>query len=102
MDKNVYAFIQISIRKNISSIEMFFQINVEPSDMWGMWDIERYIYLVMGEIPRLLEDANGYGPNRRHYIAHVDIPEHLLKAFDELKEEYGDLIRVANPLYALK
>jgi hypothetical protein len=30
---------------------------------------------------------------------HID---NLLKAFDELKEEYGDLIRVANPLYALK
>jgi hypothetical protein len=62
-----------------------------------MWDIERYISLVMGEIPRLLEDANGYGPNGRHYIAHVDIHEPVLKEFDELKEEYGDLIRVANP-----
>jgi uncharacterized SAM-binding protein YcdF (DUF218 family) len=75
---------------------------IEPSDIWGMWDIERYISLLMGEIPRLLDDANGYGPNGKNYIAHVDIPMNVIKAFNELKVEYGDLVRVANPLFASK
>lgn len=65
-----------------------------------MWEIERYISLLMGEIPRLLDDTNGYGPNGKIYIAHVDIPMNVLKAFEDLKVEYGDLVRVANPLYA--
>jgi uncharacterized SAM-binding protein YcdF (DUF218 family) len=78
------------------------KIVMEPSGIWGMWDIERYISLLMGEIPRLLDDANGYGPNGKNYIAHVDIPGNVLKAFEELKVEYADLVRVANPLYASK
>lgn len=28
----------------------------------GMWKMERYINLLMGEIPRLTDDENGYGP----------------------------------------
>jgi uncharacterized SAM-binding protein YcdF (DUF218 family) len=75
---------------------------IEPSDIWGMWDIKRYISLLMGEIPRLLDNADGYGPNGKDYIAHVDMPLNILKAFEELKAEYGDLVRVANPLYASK
>jgi uncharacterized SAM-binding protein YcdF (DUF218 family) len=78
------------------------KIVIEPSGIWGMWDLERYISLLMGEIPRLLDDADGYGPNGKNYIAHVDIPENVLKAFEELKSEYGDLVRAANPRYASK
>jgi len=75
---------------------------IESSELWGMWDIERYISLLLGEIPRLLDDANGYGPNGKGYIAHVDIPPKVVKAFEKLKMEYGPLLRVANPLYASK
>ncbi|TVY07889.1 YdcF family protein [Paenibacillus cremeus] len=75
---------------------------MEPTGIWGMWEIERYVSLLMGEIPRLLDDIHGYGPNGKNYIAHVDIPINVLKAFEELKVEYGDLVRVANPLYASK
>lgn len=75
---------------------------IEPSGIWGMWDIERYISLLMGEIPRLLDDANGYGPNGKNYIAHVNVPVNVLKAFEELKVDYGDSVRDANPLYATK
>ena len=75
---------------------------IEPSDIWGMWDIERYISLLLGEIPRLLDNSSGYGPNGENYIAHVDVPVSVLKAFEELKTDYGDLVRVANHLYDLK
>lgn len=71
-------------------------------DIWGMWDMERYISLLMGEIPRLTDDAEGYGPKGKDFIAHVDIPDEVLKAFDGLKENYAELIRGANPLFASK
>lgn len=66
----------------------------------GMWEIDRYINLLMGEIPRLRDDGNGYGPAGKGFIAHVDIPEDVENAFSELKNIYGDQIREANPLYA--
>ena len=66
----------------------------------GMWEIDRYINLLMGEVPRLRDDRNGYGPKGKGFIAHVDIPENVEKAFSELKNIYGDQIREANPLFA--
>lgn len=78
------------------------KLTIEPSDIWGMWDIKRYISLLLGEIPRLIDNASGYGPNGKDYIAHVDVPLRVLKAFEELKTDYGDLVRVANPLYDSK
>jgi uncharacterized SAM-binding protein YcdF (DUF218 family) len=68
--------------------------------IWGMWNMERYITLLMGEIPRLSDDAEGYGPKGKDYIAHVEIPIEVRNAFAELKKVYGSFIREANPLYA--
>lgn len=68
----------------------------------GMWTIDRYVNLLMGEIPRLTDDGNGYGPNGKNFIAHVDIPETVKIAFEELKLVYGDKTREANPLYSSK
>ena len=69
-------------------------------EIWGMWEIDRYISLLMGEIPRLSDDENGYGPKGKGFIAHVDIPSEVRNAFDELCNEYSGLVREANPLYA--
>ena len=66
----------------------------------GMWDIERYIMLLMGEILRLSDNEDGYGPNGKGFIAHVNIPNEVEKAFLELKEVYSDMVREANPLYS--
>ncbi len=66
----------------------------------GMWDVERYVNLLMGEIPRLTDDASGYGPAGKNFIAHVEIPSAVHAAFDALKGIYGDKIREANPQYA--
>ena len=68
----------------------------------GMWEIERYISLLMGEIPRLSDDENGYGPMGKDFIAHVEIPAGVRAAFEELKTTYAALVREANPLYASK
>lgn len=68
-------------------------------DIYGMWDMERYVSLLLGAIPRLTDDENGYSPKRINYIAHVDIPEPVQKAFSELSSEYSNLIRQVNPEY---
>lgn len=70
------------------------------TEIWGMWDVDRYITLLMGEIPRLADAPGGYGPQGKNFIAHVDIPEEVGNAFLKLKENYGGYIREANPLYA--
>lgn len=71
-------------------------------EIWGMWNMDRYITLLMGEIPRLTDDANGYGPRGSNFIAHVDIPDDVKEAFALLQDKYKDNVRVANPLYASK
>ena len=63
-----------------------------------MWQPKRYIDLLMGEIPRLRDDADGYGPNGRGFIAHVDLPPEVEAAFAELRSDFS--VREANPLYA--
>lgn len=70
------------------------------TDIWGMWDMERYISLLLGEIPRLKDDENGYGPRGKGFIAHADIPQSVENAFGELKQNYAGLIRAANPEFA--
>lgn len=56
----------------------------------------------MGEIPRLADNEEGYGSNGKNYLAHVDIPDEVQRAFEELKKVYGEQTREANALYASK
>ena len=73
-----------------------------PPGIWGMWDIDRYISLLLGEIPRLTDDANGYGPKGKNYLAHVDIPRDVSNAFHDLEQEYSGLVRPADSQFASK
>ncbi len=41
----------------------------------GLWSMERFLSLLMGEIQRLRDDEKGYGPRGSGFIGHVDIPE---------------------------
>lgn len=66
----------------------------------GMWSLERYMSLLLGEIPRLRDDAEGYGPAGKDYLAHVDLPKDLEEAFAFLAQRHPELIRQANPRYA--
>lgn len=70
------------------------------NEIWGIWDMDRYISLLLGEIPRLSDDEQGYGPSGKGFIAHVDIPVQVREAFHNLCADYSALIREANPLYA--
>ena len=62
---------------------------VYTGEIHGMWDMERFVSLLLGEIPRLTDDENGYGPNGKDFIAHVDVPEEVTRAYEELKSIYA-------------
>ena len=61
----------------------------------GMWNIDRYINLLMGEIPRLTDNKEGYGPSGKDFLIHIDIPEKVENAFLELKKYYPNMVREA-------
>jgi uncharacterized SAM-binding protein YcdF (DUF218 family) len=62
-------------------------------DRAGLWPMERFVSLVMGEIPRLRNDEHGYGPNGRGYIVAVDIPPAVEAAYERLLDPFGDRVR---------
>lgn len=37
----------------------------------GLWPVERYLSLLTGELPRLRDDSDGYGPRGRDFIVHA-------------------------------
>lgn len=53
----------------------------------GLWPVERYLSLLLGEVPRLRDDDNGYGPNGRDFIIHVDFPQEVETAWQVLKAD---------------
>jgi len=71
-------------------------------EIFGMWDIERYITLLLGEIARLRDDTQGYGPNGEGFIAHVDIPTSVEEAFQIVRAKYAGSVRKADSKYASK
>ncbi len=58
------------------------------------WDADRLVSLIMGEIPRLRDDAYGYGPRGQGFIEHVDIPEHIDEAYERLLQDYAQFVRI--------
>ncbi|MFF5076116.1 hypothetical protein ACFY36_03630 [Actinoplanes sp. NPDC000266] len=50
----------------------------------GMWSMEHYTLLLMGEIPRMTD----YGPSGRDFIAHVDVPDEVRSAFRRLRADW--------------
>lgn len=52
----------------------------------GLWSPERFMSLIMGEIPRLRDDKNGYGPRGRRFIPHVEIPSEIEIAYQHVHE----------------
>lgn len=68
------------------------RINGDPALGWDAigtpaferWSLERFIELILGEIPRLRDDENGYGPCGRDFIAHVEVPNEIEMAWSRL------------------
>jgi hypothetical protein len=49
-------------------------VNQPGPDSRDAWPWRRWVDLVIGEVPRLRDDAGGYGPRGRGFLAHVDVP----------------------------
>jgi uncharacterized SAM-binding protein YcdF (DUF218 family) len=52
-------------------------VNRPGPDSRDAWPWQQWVALVMGEVPRLRNDENGYGPRGRDFIAHVDVPDEV-------------------------
>ena len=61
----------------------------------GCWTLERFVSLVMGELPRLRDDASGYGPMGRGHIEHVEIPEAMFAVQARMARFYPEFVRPA-------
>ncbi|BEJ16612.1 hypothetical protein CspHIS471_0600130 [Cutaneotrichosporon sp. HIS471] len=61
----------------------------DEADDDQLWEPARFVSLVLGEIPRLRDDQNGYGPSGSGYIAHVDIPQDVEEAWGRLHTRLG-------------
>ena len=46
-----------------------------------VWGRDRFLELLLGEVRRLRDDGNGYGPKGAGFIDHVDIPEKVEEAW---------------------
>jgi uncharacterized SAM-binding protein YcdF (DUF218 family) len=60
----------------------------------GLWSVDRFIDLIMGEIPRLRDDENGYGPRGKGFIDHVDIPEVIADSYGRLLANYSEYSQI--------
>jgi len=53
------------------------------------WSIARYLSLILGEVPRLHDTADGYGPKGKGFIGHVDIPPGILEDHTALARTFA-------------
>ena len=68
-----------------------FRPTPESAPLYG--SRERLLSLALGEIPRLRDDENGYGPRGRGFIGHVDIPEAVEAAWRRLADRCPEAVR---------
>ncbi|GKU05708.1 hypothetical protein FLAG1_09483 [Fusarium langsethiae] len=64
--------------------------NNRKTDLWGM---DRFMSLLIGEIPRMRDDENGYGPRGKGSIVHVDIPQRVEDVWELLHNLLGQSMR---------
>jgi hypothetical protein len=60
-----------------------------------MWDVERFLTLILGEIPRLHDTPEGYGPAARASSPTCDVPDDVLEAFSRFVRVFPDRVRPA-------
>ena len=61
---------------------------------------ERFLSLIMGEIKRLRDAPDGYGPKGLNFIDSVEIPESVLEAYSRLQDKLANHTRKANPSFS--
>ena len=56
----------------------------------GIWSMEKYLQLLLGEVARLTDDEGGYGPCGRDFVVHVDVPDEVVAAAGMLRTACGE------------
>ncbi len=54
--------------------------------MNGWWEKDYFYALILGEIARLIDDQDGYGPNGKGYIGHIAVPEEVEAAYKSVRQ----------------
>ncbi|HUI51904.1 MAG TPA: YdcF family protein [Terriglobales bacterium] len=54
-----------------------------------LWSKQRFLSIVLGEIKRLRNDENGYGPRGRNFLPAVEIPADVLASYTRLLQWVG-------------
>ena len=95
------AFVHYASRKptvTVKKDEIHLDMRVPP------WTLQRFLSLIMGEIPRLRDDKKGYGPHGKGFIIHVDIPADVERGYQRLQRSIptNQLSRVNDILSSLK
>lgn len=54
-----------------------------------LWEMKRLCELLVGEITRLKDDENGYGPKGKGFIGHVDVPVETEAAANRVRSSLG-------------
>ncbi len=68
------------------------QVEQEPGELprliaahaTGTWPFARYLGLLLGEVARLHDDENGYGPRGKNFLPHIDIPAEVWSAYQRV------------------
>lgn len=55
------------------------------------WTLDRFTALVLGEIRRLHDDADGYGPRGAGFLDHVDVPDDVVAAAGRVAQAFPNL-----------
>ncbi|MEW5191102.1 YdcF family protein [Citrobacter freundii] len=62
-------------------------LHITGGQLPGLWNSERYISMILGEVKRLRDDVTGYGPKGAGFIDHVDMPTQVVAAWYRLMAE---------------
>ena len=65
----------------------------------GIWPMEKYLQLLLGEVARLTDDEQGYGPCGRDFVVHVDVPAEVQAAAATLRAACGESGRAPDERY---
>jgi hypothetical protein len=56
-----------------------------PEVVAPTWTLDRFTSLAIGEVRRLHDDGDGYGPRGAGFIGHVDVPADVLAAYRRVR-----------------
>jgi uncharacterized SAM-binding protein YcdF (DUF218 family) len=89
MQRRTHACFERAFR-DLPGVEL---ISFAPEVPRTAWPRERFVSLVLGEIRRLRDDADGYGPRGLNFIDRVDVPSEVILAYRNVAEAFPELVR---------